>query len=384
MNPDFAEIASHFRFDGTLERVERLPSGHINDSYAASFHAAGGETRRYLLQRINHHVFRSPERLMDNIEAITEHIRARVLAAGGDPNREALSLVRTVDGGVLHRTPHGDSWRAAIFIEGARTYKVPANPNHVTSAGRAFGIFQSMVSDFPAERLHETIPDFHHTPKRLDALRDAVRRDPLNRAHSAQAEIEFALERAADASHLLDLQATGALPLRVTHNDTKFDNVLIDDVTGQGICVIDLDTVMPGLSLYDFGDAVRSTASTAAEDEPDLSRVSFDLDLFERLATGYLEATGDLLNPAEIDLLPFGAWLMTFECGIRFLTDHLNGDRYFRIARPGHNLDRCRTQFKLAGDMETERSTMERIVERCCAGLGGNTNSADRRNSSPR
>jgi len=364
MNPDFSEIASHFCFGGTLDRVERLRSGHINDSYAASFRAPGGETRRYLLQRINQHVFHSPDRLMENMEAVTEHIRARVLAAGGDPDREALTLIRTVDGGVLHHTPSGGCWRAALFVEGARTYEVPARPEHVTSAGRAFGTFQSMVSDFPAERLHETIPDFHHTPKRLDALCDAVRRDALDRARSVQAEIEFALKRAASASRLLDLWAAGALPLRVTHNDTKLDNVLIDDATGQGICVIDLDTVMPGLSLYDFGDAVRSTTATAAEDEPDLSRVSVDLDLFECLAAGYLEATCDLLTPAEIDLLPFAAWLMTYECGLRFLTDHLDGDRYFRIARPGHNLDRCRTQFKLAGDMEAARAAMERIVVR--------------------
>ncbi len=368
MNPDLSEIAGHFRFDGALDQVERLHSGHINDSYAASFRAASGQTRRYLLQRINRHVFRSPARLMENIEAITEHIRARVLAAGGDPDREALTLVRTVDGAVLHRTPDGDYWRAALFIEGARTYEVPASPEHVTSAGRAFGAFQSMVSNFPAQDLHETIPDFHHTPKRIDALRDAVRRDPLNRVRSAQAEIAFSMDRSASASRLLDLQAAGALPLRVTHNDTKFDNVLIDDATGQGLCVIDLDTVMPGLSLYDFGDAVRSTATTAAEDEPDLSQVTLDLDLFERLAAGYLEVTGGLLTAAEIDLLPFGAWLMTFECGIRFLTDHLNGDRYFRIARQGHNLDRCRTQFKLAGDMEAGRAAMERIIVRCRAG----------------
>lgn len=368
MNPDFSAIASHFRFHGDLDRVERLPSGHINDSYAASFRTPGGETRRYFLQRINHQVFRSPARLMENIEAITEHIRAQMLAAGGDPDREALTLVRTVAGGVLHRTPNGDYWRAALYIEGARTYEVPASPEHVTSAGRAFGTFQRMVSDFPAERLHETIPDFHHTPKRVDAIRDAVKQDAVNRARSACAEIEFAMERAAGTYRLLDLQQAGALPLRVTHNDTKFNNVLIDDATGEGICVIDLDTVMPGLSLYDFGDAVRSTATTAAEDEPDLSRVAVDLDLFERLAAGYLEATGDLLTPHEIDLLPFAAWLMTLECGIRFLSDYLNGDVYFRTARPGHNLDRCRTQFKLVAEMEAKRAAMERIVERCRAG----------------
>jgi len=364
MNPDLAEIASHFRFAGDLFQVEPVRSGHINDSYAASFRAPGGGTRRYLLQRINQHVFRSPERLMENIEAITAHLRAKVLSAGGDPDREALTLVRTTDRGVLHQTPGGDFWRAALFIEGARTYEMAANLEQVCSAGRAFGRFQRMVGDFPAERLHETIPNFHHTPKRLDALLNAARRDVVNRARSVQPEIEFAVERAAGTCILIDLQRAGSLPRRVTHNDTKLNNVLLDDTTGEGICVIDLDTVMPGLSLYDLGDALRSTANTAAEDEPDLSRVALDLEVYECLVAGYLDAAGGLLTPLEIELVPLAARLMTLECGIRFLTDHLNGDLYFRVGRPDHNLDRCRTQLQLVRDMEGRRTDMERVIAR--------------------
>ena len=363
MNPDFAEIVNHFCFRGDLIGAEPVRSGHINDSYAALFRAPGDEPHRYLLQRINHHVFRSPERLMQNIEGITEHIRYKVLAANGDPDREALTLVRTVDGGVLHRTPGGEYWRAALYIEGAQTYEIARNLGQVRSAAQAFGAFQRMVSDFPAEQLHETIPDFHHTPKRFEAFVQAVQRDARNRAHTVQAEIQFVEQRAAETSILVDNLEAGILPQRVTHNDTKFNNVMIDDATGQGICVIDLDTVMPGLSLYDFGDAVRSSANSAAEDERDLSLVTVDLDTFEHLTAGYLDAAGGFLTAAEIDYLPFSAKLMTLECGMRFLTDHLDGDLYFRIHRPDHNLDRCRTQFKMVRDFEAKLGAMERIVE---------------------
>ena len=364
MNPDFVEIASHFFFHGDLYKVEPLHSGHINDSYAAVFRTPGNEPHRYLLQRINHHVFHSPERLMQNIEGITEHVRNKVRAAGGDPDREALTLVRTVHGSVLHRTPGGEYWRAALFVEGAQTYESARSLDQVYSAAQAFGNFQTMVSDFPAEQLHETIPDFHHTPKRFEALVQAVQRDTRNRAHSVQAEIQFVEQRAAETTVLIDSLEAGTLPRRVTHNDTKFNNVMIDDETGLGICVIDLDTVMPGLSLYDFGDAVRSAANTAAEDERDLSLVTVDLDIFEHLTAGYLDAAGEFLTTAEIETLAFSARLMTFECGMRFLTDHLDGDRYFRIHRPDHNLDRCRTQFKMVRGFEAKRGAMERIVER--------------------
>jgi hypothetical protein len=364
MTPDFAEVTSRFCFRGDLIGVEALRSGHINDSYAAVFRVPGEEPHRYLLQRINHHVFRSPERLMQNMVNVTEHVRNKVLSAGGDPDREALTLVRTVDDGILHRTPGGEYWRAALFIEGAQTYDSARDLDQVYHAARAFGQFQRMVSDYPPQQLHETIPDFHHTPKRYEALAQAVRRDTRNRVQAVQAEIRFVEARAGDCSVLVDALEARILPQRVTHNDCKFNNVMIDDVTGEGVCVIDLDTVMPGLSLYDFGDAVRSGANSAAEDERDLSLVTIDLEIFERLVAGYLDATGENLASAEIDHLAFSAKLMTLECGMRFLTDYLDGDRYFRIHRPDHNLDRCRTQFKMVRDMEAKQSAMEAIVER--------------------
>lgn len=364
MRPDFTEIASHFLFRGDLIGVERLRSGHIHDSYATVFRTPGAEPHRYLLQRINQHVFRSPERLMRNIEGITEHVRNKVLLAGGDPDREAFTLVRTVEDRALLRTPSSEYWRAALFVEGAQTYDNARNLAQVYSAARAFGVFQEMVSDYPAEQLYETIPDFHHTPKRFEAFAQSVGRDAKNRARAVQAEIEFIEQRVAEIGVLVDALEEGILPQRVSHNDCKLNNVMIDDATGEGICVIDLDTVMPGLSLYDFGDLVRSAANSAAEDEQDLSLVAFDLEVFEHLVAGYLDAAKGFLTAAEIDYLPLSAKLMTLECGMRFLADHLDGDRYFRIHRPDHNLDRCRTQFKMVRDMEASLGAMEAAVER--------------------
>jgi len=363
MQPDFGAIVKHFQLEGHFLRAERVDSGHINDSYAVWVRREGKARRRYLFQRINHHVFRAPEKLMENIEAITTHLQAKIMAAGGDPRRETMTLIPTTKGGNLCCLPGGEYWRAAIFIEGARTYEIAESLDHVYSAARAFGRFQQLVSDFPADQLHETIPDFHHTPKRFQALVQAVERDVMNRAHSVRDEIEFTMHRAAETLTLQDLLDAGRLPLRVTHNDTKFNNILIDDETGQGICVIDLDTVMPGLSLYDFGDSVRSGANPAAEDERDLSQVTIDLDIFDRFAAGYLDAAYDFLTPLEIEYLPFSARLMTLECGMRFLTDHLNGDVYFRTHRPNHNLDRCRTQFRMVRDMEAHFDEMVRIVQ---------------------
>ncbi len=364
MKPDLSTIARHFQLEGTFLDAESIPSGHINDSYAARFRRSNSKIHRYLLQRINQHVFRSPEKVMENIQGITAHLRRKIIAVGGDPERQTVNLIPTWDGGYLHQGHDSDYWRAATFIEGARTYERVQNPEHAYTAAQAFGQFQRLLQDFPVEQLHHTIPDFHHTPKRFSAFFQAVQRDGLNRAHSVQDEIKFVEQRADEISLLVDLLEKGQLPQRVTHNDTKFNNVMIDDKTGQGICVIDLDTVMPGLSLYDFGDAVRSGANPAAEDECDLAQVTIDLATFERFAAGYLDAARDFLTPLEIDYLPFSARLMTLECGMRFLTDYLNGDLYFRIQREKHNLDRCRTQFKMVQDMEARFEEMISIVER--------------------
>jgi hypothetical protein len=363
MKPDFPAIVKHFKFEGDFLDAHPYGFGHINDTYACYFRRADGVVHRYILQRINHNVFKHPEKLMRNIERVTTHLRKKIIAAGGDPQRETLNLIPTVDAKTFYRTHDGNYWRAYIFIEGALTYEVVESLDHVYNAAKAFGRFQKLLSDFPAGQLYETIPNFHHTRKRFEAFVEAVERDVENRAESVGDEIEFVEKRAEDVSVLVSLLEQGKLPELVTHNDTKFNNVMIDDETGEGVCVIDLDTVMPGLSLYDFGDSVRSGANPAAEDERDLSKVCFDLEIFDRFAHGYLDAARDFLTSTELDCLSFSAKLMTFECGMRFLTDHLNGDVYFKIHRVNHNLDRCRTQFKMVRDMEKKFDQMVRIVE---------------------
>jgi len=288
----------------------------------------------------------------------------KIAAAGGDPARETLTLIPTTEGKTFYTTPVGDHWRVYIFIEGAQTYQTIKSLDHVYHTAKAFGRFQSLLRDFPAEQLHETIPNFHHTPKRFEALIEAVENDTQNRARFVGEEIEFVKARTEDTPVLVDFIRQGKLPLRVTHNDTKFNNVLIDNKTGEGVCVVDLDTVMPGLSLYDFGDSIRSGTNPAPEAERDLSMVQIDLNRFEAFVHGYLDATRDFLIPLEIDLLPFSAKLMTFECGMRFLTDYLQGDVYFKAAHENHNLDRARTQFKMVVDIEGKFEQMGEIVEK--------------------
>jgi hypothetical protein len=321
-----------------------------------------GDVTRYVLQRINHNVFKRPEEVIKNIKSVTDHLRSKIVAAGGDPERETLNLISTVEGQLFHRTRSGDYWRAYRFIHGAQTYQMVERLDQIYSAAKAFGRFQKLLRDFPVGQLNETIPDFHHTGKRFEAFVDAVARDVQNRAQSVSKEIEFVEKRAGDAWVVVDLLERGRVPKRVTHNDTKFDNVMIDDETGEGVCVIDLDTVMPGSILYDFGDSVRTGAALAAEDERDLSKVGIGLDIFDSLVRGYLEAAGEFLTPGELDHLVFSAKLLTFECGMRFLTDHLNGDVYFKIQRENHNLDRCRTQFAMVSDIEEKLDQMHKIV----------------------
>jgi Ser/Thr protein kinase RdoA (MazF antagonist) len=359
---DLAAVTEHFQFEGEFLGASPYGTGHIHDTYAAFFRKADGQLHRYLLQRVNVTVFQHPEKLAENLQRVTTHLQARIKGLGGDPRRETLNLIRTNDQGTLHKAPDGSYWRAFIFIEGAQTYAMPKHPDHVYHAARAYGGFQQLLADFPAEELHETIPGFHDTRRRFEAFVQAVDRDATNRAHAVQAEIAFVEQRQADTCVLLDLQRSGELPERVTHNDTKFDNVMIDDETGHGVCVIDLDTVMPGLALYDFGDAVRSAANPVAEDEPDLSKVYFDFAVFDRLTKGYLDSARSFLEAREMDHLAFSARLITLECGMRFLTDYLNGDLYFKVHRRNHNLDRCRTQFKLVHDMEAVFERMMRVV----------------------
>ena len=363
MAPDFPDIVQHFCFEGEFLRAYPYGSGHINDTYAAEFKKQDGAEHRYLLQRINHDVFRRPEELMENIESVIRHLKEKITSAGGDPQREALCLIPTVSGGAFCKIAGASYWRAFILIEGAQTYEVAETPQHVYHAARAFGSFQKLLADFPAERLHETIPGFHHTPRRFEAFAGAVERDTANRAQAVRPEIDFVEQRLGDMSVLVDLLAQGLLPERVTHNDTKFNNVMIDDHTGEAVCVIDLDTVMPGSALYDFGDAVRAAANTAPEDEQDLTKVIFDMETFDCLTHGYLDTSGEFLTQTELDHLAFSARLMTLECGMRFLADHLDSDTYFKIHRENHNLDRCRTQFKLVQEMESQFDQMLRIVD---------------------
>ncbi|HHV60967.1 MAG TPA: aminoglycoside phosphotransferase family protein [Clostridiaceae bacterium] len=363
-NYNFMEVTKHFKFAGDFIEANPYGFGHINDTYAAYFRKNDNKVHRYILQRINHNVFKEPEKLMENIERVTTYLRGKVIESNGDPERETLNIIPTVDGKSFYKDEEGNYWRGYIFIEGAKTYQVVENLNHFYNAGKAFGKFQKLLRGFPAEQLHETIPNFHNTPKRFEDFMEALNNDKCNRAKDVKKEIDFVINRKEDTAVLMNLLKEGKIPLRVTHNDTKFNNVMIDDVTGEGICVIDLDTVMPGLSLYDFGDSIRSGANPAAEDEKDLSKVTIDLDLYTHFAKGFLEAVGEFLTPTEIEYLPFSAKLMTFECGIRFLTDHLNGDTYFKIHREGHNLDRARTQFKMVADMEEKHDEMMEITQK--------------------
>lgn len=361
--PDFQKIVPHFKFSGEFIRAEAIVSGHINDTCIAYFRQADGKIRRYILQRINHYVFKKPEEVMANILAVTTHLHQKTIVSGGNPYRETLTLIPSHNGAMFHRTDTGYYWRAYVFIDNALTYQIPENPQHVYNAAQAYGHFQQLLGDFPADQLHETIPDFHNTSKRFETFVNVLEKDECNRALRAKDEIDFLLQRADDMPVLVDLIAKGSLPIRVTHNDTKFNNVMIDNKTGEGICVIDLDTVMPGSLLYDFGDAIRSITNTGEEDERDLSLVHFSLETYNRYTKGYLDATRGTLAPAEIEYLAFSARLLTLECGMRFLTDHINGDTYFRTKRENHNLDRCKTQFRLVKEMEENYTEMSQIID---------------------
>jgi len=358
---DIKPIVKNFKIDG--EFIESAPygSGHINDTFCAYYQTLQGKVR-YIHQRINHNIFKKPEELMENIERVTTHLRGKIEAAGGNPLRETLQIVPALDGKSFYRTDDGNYWRTYLFIEGAKTYDVVPNLDVVYEASKSFGRFQKQIADVPGKRLHETIPNFHDTRSRFKAFQEVLSKDTKNRAASVNAEVDFVLKREQDASRLVDMLERGTIPERITHNDTKLNNVMIDDVTGKGICVIDLDTIMPGLPMYDFGDSVRIGASTAPEDEQDLSKVSFSIDMFERLTHGYLDAAREFLIPAEVGELAFSAKLLTFECGMRFLTDHLNGDVYFKIKRENHNLDRARTQFKMVSVMESQMDKMLAVV----------------------
>lgn len=364
------EIIKAFPEYGEYIGYKPVSEGHINDTYIVDYKKEDGEIVRYLLQRINVNVFKKPVELMENVIGVTSHLRKKIEAAGGDPMRETLTVYPAKDGKNYYMAEDGGCWRLYNFVGDTFTISELTNAEDFRNAALTFGNFQNLLADYPIETLHETIPNFHNTPSRFNDLKNAIETNASGRINSAAPEIEFAMAREGDCSVITDMLESGKLPLRVTHNDTKLNNVLFDNETKKGICVVDLDTVMPGSSLYDFGDSIRFGANTAAEDEKDVSKVSLNLDYFRAYVDGYLEAAGKSLTNEEIELLPFSAKLLTFECGMRFLGDYINGDVYFKIEYPEHNLVRARTQFKLVEDIENKYAQMQEIVDEIRAEKG--------------
>ena len=356
-----AQILAAYALPGTVADVARHGKGHINDTFCVVCRMPEGGTARFILQRLSQAAFPHPEEVMENFVGITSYLRREILAEGGDPLRETLSLVKTGDGADFVTDAEGRAWRLMPFIENADCYQ-SATPELFAASGRAFGRFQYMLRDYPARTLHETIPHFHDTESRFEQFLAALEADKLNRAEGVSPEIQFILRRKADCGVALRALREGKLPLRVTHNDTKLNNILIDRDTHEGICIIDLDTTMPGLAINDFGDSIRFGANHCMEDEQDLTKVNFDILLYEVFTRGFLEGARGSLTSAELEYLPWGARLMTLECGIRFLTDYLDGDHYFHVSHPRQNLDRARTQLKLVKDMEEQFDAMGAVV----------------------
>lgn len=358
------EISKHFQFQGELVQVLRWGSGHINDTFLLIYQIGKMGRLKVILQHMNRNVFPKPVELMENVVGVTSFLYKKIEAAGGDPMRETLNVIPAEDGLPYYVDAEGEYWRAYVYITDARSYDAVESREDFYQSALSFGRFQNMLSDYPAESLHETIEKFHDTRNRFGIFKQAVEADVMGRAKEVQKEIQFVLDREADACFFAELLDKKELPIRVTHNDTKLNNIMLDNVTRKGICVVDLDTVMPGLAMFDFGDSIRFGANTGEEDEKDLSKISCDLELFEIYTKGFLEGCENKLTQREIELLPMGAKIMTYECGMRFLTDYLQGDTYFKIHRPEHNLDRARTQFQLVADMEAKWDAMHAIVKK--------------------
>lgn len=364
------ELLNAFKFKGTFKAVTQIHDGHINNTFILEFEEENGHINRYLVQEINTYVFKNPDALMKNVVGVTNYLHNQIIKNGGDPEREGLYVFFTKDNKPYYVTSDNKYWRCYNYIYDAHSCQSVESAEVFCNAAKAFGKFQCMLADYPSEKLAETIPNFHNTVSRFADFKKAVADNLSGRANQVEKEIEFVLAREKDCSVLVDLLNAGELPLRVTHNDTKLNNVMFDNKTGEGICVVDLDTVMPGLSLYDFGDSIRFGANTAAEDEKDLSLVNLSLENFRAYTLGYLSTAGESLTAKEIEYLPFSAKLMTLECGMRFLGDFINGDVYFKTAYADHNLVRCRTQFKLVEEIEKNMERMNEIVAECCNELG--------------
>ncbi len=358
------EVLAAFDFGAPVVGALRYGQGHINDTFVVHTQPEDASCRRFILQRMSAAAFKRPDQLMENIMGVTEYLGREIESRGGDREREALRVIRPRNGEPYYTDSANGAWRVYPFVEDTICYQTAETPALFAASGRAFGRFQRLLQGYPAQTLHETIPHFHDTEDRLAKLKAALAADRLGRAAECRPELDFVLSRETDCSVALQALRDGVLPLRVTHNDTKLNNVLMDRDSGEGLCIIDLDTVMPGLSINDFGDSIRFGANHSAEDEKDLSKVNLDVSLFEAYTQAFLEGAGGTLTAAEIDYLPWGAKLMTFECGIRFLTDYLEGDVYFHTTRDGQNLDRCRTQFKLVSDMESHWDELAEIVKK--------------------
>ncbi|MBR3503034.1 MAG: aminoglycoside phosphotransferase family protein [Clostridia bacterium] len=364
---DILPLLPHFRFEGAFETASEIGAGNINATYHITCRLPDGGKKEYLLQRINTYVFKDPVGVMRNIDLVTRHIERAYRAQGVDPARRVLRVIPTREGGLFHRTDTDDYWRAYNFVTGATAFDRIESPAAFREAARGFGEFQRLLTDFPAAGLAETIPGFHHTARRFETFEASVRADRAGRVKDLAEELAFLRERKDMMCEIVKALEAGRLPVRVTHNDTKINNVMIDDETGRAICVIDLDTVMPGSALYDFGDAIRSGAATVIEDDPDFDKVAVDLTLFEAFTDGFLSEVKGILTPEEIERLPLSAKVITCEQAMRFLTDYIDGDLYYKIRTPDHNLVRARNQMALVRDMERRFGEMQAIVKRYAA-----------------
>lgn len=359
-----AKIMDNFNHKGDFVSAEQLTAGNINKTYLLNFKDENGNDIKYILQQLNTNVFKKPVEVMENIMVTTSHLKNEIENTGKSANRRVLMFATDKQGKPYYQDENNGFWRSYVYIDNATAYDSVENPKDFFKAGETFGKFQKFLSNFPAETLHETIKDFHNTPVRIQAFKNAVNQNLGNRKHLVEDEINFILERENKASKIIDLINNRKIPVRVTHNDTKFNNILIDNETGEAICVIDLDTIMPGSALFDYGDAIRYGTCTGAEDEEDLSKIDMDFVLFEEFTKGFVIETKDFLTDEEIKLLPLGAYTMTLELAVRFLTDYLDGDKYFKVTKPDHNLARARTQIKLTKIMEQNMDKMNEIVEK--------------------
>ncbi len=356
------DLIGRFRVYGDFIVGVPFGNGNVNDTFLLTFDQ-GGVRLNYMLQRINEAAFHDPVKVMENIDRVTQHILSKIRAEHVETKKRTIRLLRALDGKPYVEGPNGGFWRAYVFMERARAYDVLEIPEQAYCIAKAFGEFQQHLIDLPGGRLHDTIPDFHNTPKRIKQLEEAIQRDSHDRAKGVQKEIEFILQRKEDSEILIRLNQQGAIPERITHNDTKCSNILIDDLSGEGICVIDLDTVMPGLSLYDFGDMVRSGTNPADESEKDLNKVYMRFDMYEALFKGFMASAGGFMTAAEKESMAVAGKIITLEIGARFLTDYLNGDIYFKSKYAGQNLDRCRTQLRLVQSIESQMDQMQSLLK---------------------